>query len=78
MELFKNRSITACMKASYDAMTSQPLRLLKKTWWAVLADAVMTALCLYIRFPNKGLHDWGEESPMASFVCRPSSTCSAP
>ncbi len=56
------------MKASYDAMTSQPLRLLKKTWWAVLADAVMTALCLYIRFPNKGLHDWGEESPMASFV----------
>lgn len=68
MELFKNRSITACMKASYDAMTSQPLRLLKKTWWAVLADAVMTALCLYIRFPNKGLHDWGEESPMASFV----------
>ncbi len=56
------------MKASYDAMTSQPLRLLKKTWWAVLADAVMTALCLYIRFPNKGLHDWGEENPMASFV----------
>lgn len=68
MELYKNRSITACMKASYDTMASHPIPLLKKTWWAVLASAIVTALCLYIRLPNKALHDWGEENQMASFV----------
>ena len=66
--LFKNRSITACMKASYDLMTSRLGSLVKKTWWAVLAYALLTSLLAYFRIPNKGLHDWGVESPMAAFV----------
>lgn len=68
MELFKHRSVIACMKASYDAMTSEPAHILKKTWWAVLVYAIATTLCLYFRIPNKGLHDWGEANQLASFV----------
>ncbi len=56
------------MKASYDLMTSQIGSLLKKTWWAILAYALLTSLLTYFRIPNKGLHDWGVESPMAAFV----------
>ena len=67
-EFFKHRSITACMKASYDLISSNIKNLLRKTWWAVLPQAFLTAVFLYIRMPNKGLHDWGEESPMASFI----------
>ena len=66
--LFKNRSITACMKASYDLISDNFTSLLKKTWWAVLIYAFFTALTLYFRIPNKALHDWGVNSPMASFI----------
>ncbi len=68
MDLFKYRSITSCMKASYNELTSHSASLLRKTWWAVLAYAVVMATCIYFRFPNKALHDWGEGSPMTSFV----------
>ncbi len=67
-EFFKHRSVTACMKASYDSISGNIKNLLRKTWWAVLPQAFLTAIFLYIRMPNKGLHDWGEESPMASFI----------
>lgn len=66
-DLFKNRSLTACMKASYDLMISRFGSLLKTTWWTVLAYAVLTALYCYLRVPNKELHDWGEESSVTSF-----------
>lgn len=56
------------MKASYDLMTCQIGSLLKKTWWAVFTYAVLTSLLTYFSIPNKGLHDWGMESPMAAFV----------
>ena len=31
-ELFKQRSITACMRASYYAMTADPKSFVKQTW----------------------------------------------
>lgn len=66
--LFKHRSVTACMKASYDMTSGNITSLLKKTWWAVLIFAIFMALTVYFRMPNKGLHDWGENSPWASFI----------
>ena len=66
-ELFKHRSVTACMKESYDLMTSNPKNLVKQTWMAFLPYALLTALFLYLRMPNKFLHDWGEASPFLSF-----------
>lgn len=66
--LFKHRSVTACMKASYDMISGNITSLLKKTWWAVLIFAIFMALTVYFRMPNKGLHDWGENSPWASFI----------
>lgn len=67
-ELFKYRSVTACMKAAYDLMSDQLSSLLKKTWWAVLIYAVFLALTTYFRMPNKALHDWGETSPWSSYI----------
>lgn len=67
-ELFKHRSVTACMKASYDLLSSNLKNLLSKTWWAFLPQALLMAIFVYLRMPNKGLHDWGEDSPMASFI----------
>lgn len=66
--LFKYRSVTACMKASYDMISGNITSLLKKTWWAVLIFAIFMALTVYFRMPNKALHDWGENSPWASFI----------
>lgn len=66
--LFKYRSVTACMKASYDLISDHVGSLLKKTWWAVLIYAVLMALTVYFRLPNKGLHDWGEANPWASYI----------
>ncbi len=56
------------MKSSYDLITSHFASLLKKTWWAALPNAIVATCCCYLRLPNKGLHDWGVESPMAAFV----------
>ena len=66
--LFKYRSVTACMKASYDLMNHHLTSLLKKTWWAILIYAIFVALTLYFRLPNKALHDWGEVSPWSSYI----------
>lgn len=66
--LFKHRSVTSCMKASYEMIIANITSLLKKTWWAVLIFAIFMALTVYFRMPNKGLHDWGENSPWASFI----------
>lgn len=67
-ELFKQRSITACMKASYETMTSDPRSLVKQTWTTHVPFAVLLAVTFYFFLPNKSLHDWGVTSPMASFI----------
>ncbi len=56
------------MKASYDTLGGGVKSLLKSTWWAVLIYAVLLALTIYFRLPNKALHDWGETSPIASYI----------
>lgn len=67
-EIFKYRSVTACMKASYESTSNNFKSLVKKTWWASLILAIFTALTLYFRMPNKGLHDWGMENPWSSYI----------
>ena len=67
-ELFKQRSITACMKASYNTVTSDIHSLVKQTWVTHVPFAVLLAIVLYFLLPNKSLHDWGEANPMASFI----------
>ena len=67
-ELFKYRSVTACMKASYDLISGNILSLLKKTWWAVLIYAILMSLTTYFQMPNKALHDWGEANPWSSYI----------
>lgn len=66
--LFKYRSVTACMKASYELMSHHLTSLFKKTWWAMLIYAVFVAFTIYFRLPNKALHDWGEASPWSSYI----------
>ena len=66
--LFKYRSVTACMKASYDLITANIISLIKKTWWATLILAFFVALTLYFMMPNKALHDWGLENPWSSYI----------
>lgn len=67
-ELFKQRSITACMKASYNTVTSDISSLIKQIWVTHVPFAVLLAIVLYFLLPNKSLHDWGEANPMASFI----------
>ena len=42
--LFKNRSITSCMKAAYDYIGSHFTSLIKKTWWATLIYSALLVL----------------------------------
>ena len=67
-ELFKQRSITACMKASYNTVTSDIKSFVKQTWATHVPFAVLLAIVLYFLLPNKSLHDWGVLNPMASFI----------
>lgn len=67
-DLFKYRSVTACMKASYELISDHFASYLKKTWWAVLIYAVFMALTIYFRMPNMHLHDWGNAYPVMSFI----------
>lgn len=67
-ELFKHRSVTSCMNESYNLMTDNFKDLIKHTWMAILPYAFLTALFVYLRTPNKALHDWGEASPLLSFI----------
>lgn len=67
-EIFKYRSVTACMKASYELITNHLLQFVKKTWWASLAFAVLAAITIYFRMPNKDLHDWGLENPWGAYL----------
>lgn len=66
-DLFKNRSVTACMQASYNLISTNLTNLIKKTWWAILPYSILMAIGIYLRMPNKGLHDWGESSPTSAF-----------
>lgn len=66
--LFKQRSITACMKSSYDLMTSNFKQLMKQTWQTNLPFALLLGITLYFMMPNKALHDWGAMNPMMSFI----------
>ena len=66
-DLIKHRSVTACMKEAYSLMTGNVKNLLKSTWWAFMIYAFMVAFMVYLRTPNKMLHDWGEENLMLSF-----------
>ena len=66
-DLIKHRSVTACMKEAYSLITDNVKNLLKSTWWAFMIYAFMVAFMVYLRTPNKMLHDWGEENMMLSF-----------
>lgn len=66
-DLIKHRSVTACMKEAYSLMTGNVKNLLKSTWWAFMIYAFMVAFMVFLRTPNKMLHDWGEENMMLSF-----------
>lgn len=66
-DLIKHRSVTACMKETYSLMTDNVKNLLKSTWWAFMIYAFMVAFMVFLRTPNKMLHDWGEENMMLSF-----------
>lgn len=66
--LFKQRSITGCMKASYDLISSNIKQLLGKTWQTVLPFSILLGITIYFTMPNKALHDWGAANPWTSFI----------
>lgn len=68
VNLYKYRSITACLKASYDLMTGNFKSLLKGTWWAMLPYSIIAAVAIFFFVPNKSLHDWGINSPWSAFI----------
>ena len=51
-ELFKHRSITSCMRASYDTITSDFRSLVKQTWTTHVPFAVLLAIVLYFLLPK--------------------------
>lgn len=67
-DFYKSRSITACMRASYDLMTGNFKQMIKNTWVHSLPFAILGAIVLYFLLPNKALHDWGEQNPWMSFI----------
>lgn len=67
-DFYKSRSITACMRASYDLMTGNFKQMIKNTWFHSLPFAILGAFVLYFLLPNKALHDWGEQNPWMSFI----------
>lgn len=56
------------MKAAFLLMSNNLSAIVKKTWWAMLAYAILYAATLYFRLPNKALHDWGLANPSGAFV----------
>ena len=66
-ELFKHRSVTSCMNDAYNLMTGNLKDLIKNTWGAIIPEAILIAFFVYLRTPNKMLHDWGEGNPITSF-----------
>ncbi len=67
-DLSKVRSMTACMKASYQAMTCDIRKTAKQTWITHVPFAILLTIVFYFLLPNKSLHDWGELNPLSSFI----------
>ena len=67
-DFYKSRSITACMRASYDLMTENFKKVIRGSWTFSVPFAILGALVLYFLLPNKALHDWGEMNPWMSFI----------
>lgn len=67
-DFYKSRSITACMRASYDLLTGNFKQVIRRTWSHSLPFAILGAIVLYFLLPNKALHDWGEMNPWMSFI----------
>lgn len=67
-EYLKVRSMTACMKTSYEMMTEDVRGFVKKTWKSHLPLAVLMAVVLYFLQPNKALHDWGVANAWTSSI----------
>ena len=68
IEIYKNRSIVACLREATNVLTSYPKSLLKATWIPYLVVAVINAIVLYINIPNQELMEWGETNPWPSFI----------
>lgn len=68
LNLYKSRSITSCLKASYNLITDGIKPLLKQSWWTVLTFAVLMAIATFLRLPNKTLHEWGQSNEWISFI----------
>lgn len=67
-DFLRQRSITACMRSSYDLMTGHCKQVVRHTWATNLPYAILLATTLYFTIPNAALHDWGEANPLLSFV----------
>jgi len=65
---YKNRSVRACLSAAWHQWTTDWKHLVKKTLWAVVPCALLISTTIYLRIPNKTLHDWGVENEMSAFL----------
>ena len=70
-ELFKHRSITACMRASYDTITSDFRSLVKQTWTTHVPFAVLLAIVSFWHLlPRKQLCPKGEKRKIGKSLLR--------
>lgn len=68
INIYKDRSLTACFHEAYLFIVKNIWVLLRRTWAAALPVAVLSAVTFWFRLPDKALHDWGEANAMASWT----------
>lgn len=68
INIYKDRSLTACFHEAYQFIVKNIWTLLKRTWTAALPVAVLCAITFWFRLPDKALHDWGQANAMTSWA----------
>lgn len=68
IDLFKPRSNKRCIREAFCAYIYNLPEIFRRMWLPTLLYAVFMAATLYLRIPNKALHDWGASSPITSFI----------
>lgn len=66
--LYTNKSIAACIKASQTLMTSHFKQLLRRIWLPLLLSAILMSVIFFINIPDKALNDIGLSHPLAAII----------
>ena len=68
LDLYKNRSFTACIRDGYTLLITHLKSIFRKTWIPALALALIATVALIINMPDHTIHDIGIVRPMTTFI----------